>query len=90
MPSAARLTDLTSHGGMVVGPGVPTVLVGGLPAAVAGDLHACPIVPPHPPVSPFPAGSATVFIGGRPALRTTDASACGAMVVVGAPTVLIG
>ncbi|AXH95496.1 hypothetical protein DV701_04545 [Ornithinimicrobium avium] len=33
MPSAARVGDPTSHGGVVVGPGVPTVLVGGLPAA---------------------------------------------------------
>jgi uncharacterized Zn-binding protein involved in type VI secretion len=69
-----------------------TVLVGGMPAAVAGDLHVCPIPPPAhvPTVSPFPMGSATVLIGGRPALRTTDPCACGAMAAVGAPTVMIG
>jgi uncharacterized Zn-binding protein involved in type VI secretion len=90
MPSAARLADPSTHGGVLLGPGVPTVLIGGMPAAVAGDLHSCPVVPPHPPVSPFAIGSATVLIGGRPALRVTDACACGAMAAVGAPTVQIG
>ena len=91
MPAAARVGDPSAHGGAVVGPGVATVLVGGMPAAVLGDLHACPIPPPsHIPSSPFTAGSGTVMIGGRPALRVGDAAACGAMVPVGLPTVVIG
>ena len=55
MPSAARVTDLSNHGGSVVGPGVPTVMVGGLPAAVLGDLHVCALPPPGhaPTASPF-------------------------------------
>lgn len=91
MPAAARVGDTTAHGGTVVGPGVPTVLLGGLPAAVAGDLHLCPIPPPatHPPSTPFGAGSATVLIGGRPALRAGDPCGCGAAVVAGLPTVVI-
>jgi len=92
MPAAARVGDTTAHGGTVVGPGVATVLIGGMPAAVLGDLHACviPSPPPHPPSTPFVAGSATVLIQGRPALRTGDSCACGASVVVGSPTVVIG
>ena len=90
MPAAARLSDVTVHGGSVIGPSVPTVLVGGLPAAVLGDLHSCPIPLPHPPVTPFVVGSATVLVGGRPALRAGDTCACGASVAVGLPTVLIG
>lgn len=91
MPPAARVGDPSAHGGAVVGPGVPTVLVGGQPAAVLGDLHACPIPPPsHVPSTPFVAGSATVLLGGRPALRVGDACACGAIVPVGMPTVMIG
>ncbi|HZR71221.1 MAG TPA: PAAR domain-containing protein [Burkholderiales bacterium] len=90
MPAAARLGDTSTHGGALTGPGVPTVLIGGMPASVAGDLHACAIPPPHPPATPFPIGSGTVLIGGRPALRTSDACGCGAMAAVGAPTVLIG
>jgi uncharacterized Zn-binding protein involved in type VI secretion len=91
MPPAARVGDVTVHGGTVTGPGVPTVLIGGMPAAVLGDLHACAIPPPsHVPVTPFTVGSATVLVGGKPALRVGDAAGCGASVAVGLPTVLIG
>ena len=92
MPPAARVTDPTAHPGMVSGPGVPNVLIGGLPAAVAGDMHACAMPPtagPHPP-TPFPMGSVTVLIGGRPALRLGDVSGCGAPIVLGAVNVVIG
>jgi len=92
MPPAARVTDFTTHGGTITGPGVATVLVRSLPAAVAGDLHVCPLPPSahQPTVSPFPSGSGTVMIQGRPALRTSDACACGAAAAVGEPTVNIG
>ena len=91
MPPAARVGDPTGHPGVVTGPGVPTVLIAGMPAAVTGDLHTCsfPSPPPHPP-SPFGPGSPTVLIGGRPALRMGDMSGCGAPIVMGAPTVIIG
>ena len=92
MPSAARVTDLTTHGGLISGPGVPAVLIAGMPAAVLGDLHICALPPPGhvPTVSPFVAGSGTVLIGGRPALRVVDMCGCGAMAAIGAPTVQIG
>ena len=92
MPPAARVLDPTAHPGLVTGPGVPNVLIGGMPAAVVGDLHTCTMPPPagpHPP-SPFPMGSVTVLIGGRPALRMGDMSGCGAPIVAGQPTVQIG
>ncbi|MBD3421973.1 MAG: PaaR repeat-containing protein [Chitinivibrionales bacterium] len=92
MPPAARVTDTTNHGGTIVGPGDPTVLVGGMPAAVQLDNHVC-VLPPNahqPTVSAFPMGSTTVLIGGKGALRTTDTAICGAMAVVGEPTVMIG
>jgi uncharacterized Zn-binding protein involved in type VI secretion len=92
MPAAARVGDTTVHGGTVTGPGVATVLIGGQPAAVLGDMHAC-VIPAntgHLPSSPFTAGSAKVLISGRPALRAGDSCACGASVAVGAPTVMIG
>lgn len=91
MPAAARVGDVTNHGGTIVGPGDPTVTIGGMPAAVAGDNHVC-VLPPNthqPTTSPFPMGSATVTIGGKPALRTSDACICGAMAAVGEPTVTI-
>lgn len=92
MPAAACVGDLSTHGGTITGPGSPTVLIGGNPAAVVGDLHAC-VLPPsghQPTVSPFPMGSATVLIAGRPALRVGDACLCGASAAVGCPTVVIG
>ncbi len=92
MSFAARVGDLTTHGGTIVGPGVATVLVGGMPAAVATDTHVC-VLPPNshqPTASPFPMGSSTVLIGGMPALRTSDTCLCGAGAAVGEPTVALG
>ena len=91
MPAAARVGDTTNHGGTIVGPGVSTVLIGGKPAAVAGDSHVCSLPPNshQPTASVFPSGSTGVLIGNLPALRTSDACICGAMAAVGEPTVLI-
>ncbi|MCB1354406.1 MAG: PAAR domain-containing protein [Rhodobacteraceae bacterium] len=98
MPPAARLTDMHTcpmqtpgvppipHvGGPVVGPGVPTVLIAGLPAAVVGDSLVC-VGPPDT----IAKGSATVTIGGKPAARMGDTTAHGGSIVLGAPTVMIG
>lgn len=85
MPSAARVTDVTNHGGMLTGPGVPTVLIGKMPAAVVGDSLVC-VGPPDAIVK----GSATVMIGGRPAARLGDTTAHGGSIVLGLPTVIIG
>lgn len=92
MPAAARVTDISTHGGTIVGPGISNVLLAGLPAAVATDKHVCALPPPghQPTASIFPVGSATVMIGGKPALRTSDTCICGAGAAVGAPTVMIG
>jgi len=92
MPAAARIGDLSTHGGTITGPGVATVLINGMPAAVAFDIHTC-VLPPNghqPTVSPFPVGSITVFIAGKPALRAGDLCICGASAAVGALTVQIG
>lgn len=92
MPFAARVGDPTAHPGVIAGPGVPTVLIGGMPAAVMGDNHICsmpPLAGPHPP-SPIAKGSATVLIGGRMAARMGDMSGCGAPIIMGMPLVEIG
>jgi len=98
MPPAARLTDMhvcpmvtpalppIPHvGGPIVGPGVPTVLIANMPAAVVGDNCVC-VGPPDAIVK----GSATVMIGGKPAARIGDTTAHGGSIVLGAPTVMIG
>ena len=92
MPPAARVTDPTGHPGLIAGPGVVNVLIGGLPAAVLGDQHACtmpPVAGPHPP-TPIATDSFTALIGGRPAARVGDVSGCGAPIVSGCFTVMIG
>jgi len=98
MPFAARITDLQTcplatpalppvpHvGGPVIGPGVPTVLIGNLPAAVIGDSCVC-VGPPSTIIK----GSATVMIGNKPAARMGDATSHGGTIVIGCPTVIIG
>ncbi|WP_028046736.1 PAAR domain-containing protein [Cellulomonas sp. URHE0023] len=85
---AARVTDqivstATQGAPMpIIPPGVSTVLIGSMPAAVVGD--GCG-------VDSIVKGSATVTIGGKPAARATDQTAGGGIVLPpGAPTVLIG
>ena len=93
MPPAARVGDLTGHPGVLLPPGVPTVLIAGRPAAVVTTAHTCNLPPPagpHPPSVVLPPGAATVLIGGLPAARVGDLSGCGSPIVSGDPTVLIG
>ncbi|MDY0389495.1 PAAR domain-containing protein [Desulfobulbus oligotrophicus] len=96
MPPAARITDThvcpmvdpgpKPHvGGPILPPGEPTVLIGGLPAAVAGDQCVC-----AGPPDTVTMGSTTVFIGGKPAARMGDSTAHGGSIVAGFPTVDIG
>jgi len=66
-------------------PGVPTVMIGGMPAATLGSMCTCA----GPPDS-IVLGSQTVFIGGKPAARMGDTTAHGGQITVGCPTVLIG
>jgi uncharacterized Zn-binding protein involved in type VI secretion len=92
MPFAVCIGETSTHGGTIVGPGSATVQIGGVPAAVAGDMHVCSLPPDsHPPTaSAFPSGSSTVMFGGVPALRSTDSCICGATAAVGQPTVSLG
>jgi uncharacterized Zn-binding protein involved in type VI secretion len=90
---AARLGDTTATGDTITGPGIPNVLIGGMPAAVMGDTvagNACS--------GAITMGSPTVLIGGRPAARVTSQVTgvnpysgvpVTTAVAVGAPTVLI-
>ena len=94
---AARLGDMTAHGGTIVA-GQPNVLIGGMPAARVTDMHVCPMVnpgtPPPPHIGgPVSMGSAGVLIGGMPAARVGDMAVCAGppdSIVMGCFTVLIG
>lgn len=96
MPPAARVTDLhvcpaitvlVPHiGGPLLPPGAPTVLIGGMPAAVMGTMATCAGGP-----STIILGSTTVLIGGQPAARVGDPTAHGGVIMPpGCPTVIIG
>ena len=61
------------------------MLIGGMPAAVVGDMCVC-TGPPDSIVK----GSATVMFGGKPAARMGDSTAHGGTIVAGTPTVMIG
>ncbi|MCX4675625.1 PAAR domain-containing protein [Streptomyces sp. NBC_01433] len=88
--AAARVGDPTGHPGTVGPPGVPSVLIGGRPAATVGTAHQCASPAAHPPSTIAPPGSSSVLIGGKPAARVGDLAGCGAPVVSGCTSVLIG
>lgn len=95
MPPAARVGDMhvcpmvtgtVPHvGGPILPPGEPTVLIGGMPAAVGTGMATC-----TGPPDTLAMGSTTVLIGGKPAIRMGDTTAHGGSIVAGEPTVLIG
>ena len=94
MSAAARVSDphvcpmvspLSHVGGAILPPGVPTVIVGSMPAATLGSSCVCP-----GPPNAIASGSTTVVIGSKPAARMGDLTAHGGTIVAGCPTVLIG
>ena len=98
MPPAARVTDMHTcpmvtpgvppipHvGGPILPPCAPTVLICFLPAARVTDMATC-VGPPDIIVK----GSAGVMINFLPAARLGDQTAHGGVIVMGAPTVMIG
>ena len=95
MPPAARITDTTAHGGVIIA-GEPTVLIGNLPAARMTDMHTCPAftgIVPHVGGPILPPCSTSVLIGFLPAARVGDRGSCTGPpdpIVKGEPTVLIG
>jgi uncharacterized Zn-binding protein involved in type VI secretion len=86
MHVCAMVTGIVPHvGGPIVGPGAPTVLIGGLPAARVGDMAVC-VGPPDI----IALGAFTVLIGGMPAAQMGSLTAHGGAVILGCPTVLVG
>lgn len=86
---------MTAHGGSIV-LGLPTVLIGGMPAARITDMHVCPMVTgvvPHVGGPILPPGGVTVLIGGMPAARVGDMATCVGppdTIAMGCFTVMIG
>ena len=95
---AVTISSNTAHGGIITGPGAPTVLIGGKPASVMGDMHTCPLVNPGTPPPPHVGGpviatGVMVLICGKPATRMGDQAVCAGppdSCIMGDPMVLIG
>ena len=95
MPPAARVTDMHTcplvtgvvpHvGGPILPPCAPTVLIEFLPAARMTDMLTC-VGPPDMIMM----GSPTVLIGFLMAARMGDPTVHGGVIVLGAPSVMIG
>jgi uncharacterized Zn-binding protein involved in type VI secretion len=95
MPPAARVTDmhtcpqvtvLVPHvGGPIIPPCCPQVLITFMPAARLSDMCVC-VGPPDVIVQ----GSTTVMTGFLPQARVGDMTAHGGVIVMGAPTVIVG
>lgn len=93
MPSAARVSDFTMcplftpvpfvglvpHvGGPIIGPGMPTCLIDGLPAACVGDSCYCNLS-----VNFIAGGSMKAKIMGRQMARVGDMTAHGGFIIAG-------
>ena len=96
MAAAARVGDMhicpqfsgnTPHvGGPINPPGAPTVFIGGLAAACAGNPCTCAGGPPDA----IKSGSSSVMIEGKPAARLGDSTTHGGKIMAGEFTVTIG
>ena len=96
---AARVGDQTAHGGVIMPPGVPMVLIGGQPAAQMNAMHTCPMQTPGTPPIPHVGGQiiatgVSVLVGGQPIAVVGDTAICSggppATIIAGCPTVLVG
>ncbi len=67
---AATLTSMTATGDAVTGPGIPNVFIGGLPAAVVGDMVVGPVCNSGPAI--IMDGNPTILVSGRPLARVTS------------------
>ena len=84
MHTCPMVNGAVPHVGGPIASGMPTVLIGGMPAARMSDQAVC-IGPPDTIAS----GNPTILIGGMPAARMGDATAHGGVIVAGCPTVLL-
>lgn len=75
----ACVGDMSDHGGTITVPGQTTVLAGGVPVAVMGAIHSCPI-PGHgdTPIVPITVKS---MAGGMLIVTENAVAGCGAKII---------
>jgi uncharacterized Zn-binding protein involved in type VI secretion len=83
--SLARLSEHSSHGGMIITASGNSILANGIAVAVDGDLHSCPI-PGHGITSITSSSKNTC--GGKGLIKAGDVAGCGAVITTGSMDVL--
>lgn len=89
MAQGATRTLTDSAGGLIVGPGVSSVLVNGFPISVLGDAVAGHGENQHAAASMLIGSPRSVLAGGQPVIRGGDPATCG-HISTGSSNVLIG
>lgn len=79
MPRDSRITDIGSHGPMLI-TGSHNVTDEGKPTSRVGDIYRCPLHGPQVVVS----GSPKTIVNGRRNCRITSVTSCGAIIITGA------
>ncbi|WP_163833858.1 PAAR domain-containing protein [Spartinivicinus ruber] len=89
-PMQTTTTPSVPHvGGTITGPGITTVLIGGVVASVVGDSCIC-AGDTTGGTDTISQGSATVMIGGKSAVRIGDMTGHGGSITGGSSNVMIG
>lgn len=84
--NAARVGDLTGHGGMIL-TGSDDVTINGKSAAFVTSVASCAL---HPSAQAVVTGSDSVTINGHAATFVTGLTSCGAPIATGSDDVVIG
>lgn len=84
MQPVARLGDKSSHGGTII-TATSTVSVNGMPMALEGDLHSCPIK--YHGVTPLKSVTTGTDANGKKIITAGAIAGCGAVIVAGSPNV---
>ena len=88
MPKIARLGDPSDHGGSIITTNQDdTVVANGIPVAVDGALHSCPIVG-HGVTAITPIAIKT-YINGKLVVTVGAQAGCGAVISDGSPNVFV-
>jgi len=88
MTQVARLGDTSDHGGTIISTNQDdTVRANGIPIAVDGAIHSCPITGHgDTPITPI---TVKTYINGKLVVTIGAQAGCGAKINVGSPNVIV-
>lgn len=88
-PPAGLVGISEVNGGIVTGPGAPTVIINGSTCATIGDDVSAHGLPPHDAAT-IVTGSSTVLAMGKAVARVSDLASCDDPIETGSANVLVG